>query len=193
MFSIQRKKDVRVVHAYTHNLADLPNGIGLAVSDLVPGVALLEGTPIGIDSATGLAHVIKCATITENADNAATAYKVKKGSHFKVGDIIALGAAKKGVAITAIDRDSNATYDTITVGATLAAAVVVGQVLVQAKAAASSSALAYTPVALTADSYDVVANENLFVAAITIGQFKESCIPGIATDVKNALKGIVFI
>jgi hypothetical protein len=43
------------------------------------------------------------------------------------------------------------------------------------------------------DSYDVEALNNHFVAAVTIGQFKESVIPPISEAIKSALKGIVFI
>ena len=33
---IDRKKDERVVHACTHNLADIPNGVTVCSADLIP-------------------------------------------------------------------------------------------------------------------------------------------------------------
>lgn len=44
---IDRKKDERVVHACTHNLADIPNGVTVCSADLIPGGILREGTAIG--------------------------------------------------------------------------------------------------------------------------------------------------
>ena len=69
---IDRKKDERVVHACTHNLADIPNGVTVCSADLIPGGILREGTAIGKGEA-GLYHVIKTAKVTEAANNTATA------------------------------------------------------------------------------------------------------------------------
>lgn len=86
---IDRKKDKRVVHACTHNLADIPNGVTVCSADLVAGGVLQEGTVIGKDEA-GLFHAVKTARVTEAATNAATSYKVAKGHHFKKGDFVML-------------------------------------------------------------------------------------------------------
>lgn len=190
---IDRRKDERVVHACTHNLADIPNGVTVCSADLIAGVVLREGTAIGKDEA-GLYHAIKTARITEAANNTVTAYKVEKGHHFKKGDFVMLKVGAKAYAITAIDT-SEATYDTITVGTTLGEAVKVGDALVQASAqsASNTSAFKYAPKALVGDSYEVKELDNHIVVAVTIGQFKESIIPAQNGDIKAALPGIVLI
>lgn len=189
---IDRKQDKRVVHACTHMLADIPNGVTVASAELVAGGILAEGTAIGADAA-GLYHVIKTARVTEKASNTATAYKVAKGSHFKKGDVVMLKVGGKAYDITAIDT-SEATYDTITLSTTLGEEVAVGKALAEAKTAgASGAAFRYQPKALTGDGYNVDALNNNFVTAVTIGQFKERVIPAINGDIKAALPGIVFI
>lgn len=189
---IDRKQDERVVHACTHNLADIPNGVTVASAELVAGGILAEGTAIGADSA-GLFHVIKTARVTEKAGATATAYKVAKGSHFKKGDAVMLKVGGKAYAITAIDT-SEATYDTITLSTTLGEEVAVGKALVESSAVgASGAAFKYKPKALTGDGYNVDALNNHTVVAVTIGQYKESVIPAISDDIKAALPGIVYI
>ncbi len=46
MLKIDRKKDNRVIRAFTHKLADIPNGITVSADDLTQKV-LHEGTPVG--------------------------------------------------------------------------------------------------------------------------------------------------
>lgn len=189
---IERKKDERTAHACTHNLADIPNGVTVVIADLTPGVPILEGTPISPDDA-GFYHVVKTAKVTEAATSTAVAYKVAKGHHFKVGDIVMYKTGAKSYAITEIDTTST-THDTITVGTTLGVAVPVGGVLTQAKAeSASTSAFKYTPFACLGDSYPVEALTNTAVAAVTFGQFKEVLCPPISDDIKAALTTIKFI
>lgn len=190
---IDRRQDERVVHACTHMLADIPNGVTVCSSDLVAGVPLLEGTAIGKDAA-GLFHAVKTAQLTEAADDSAVSYKVKKGHHFKKGDFVMAKVGANAYAITAIDTSETA-YDTITVGTTLGVEVKQGGALVQAEkeSADSTSAFKYIPKAMTGDSYDVKELDNHLVAAVTIGQFKESVIPVQNDDIKAALTGIVLI
>ena len=187
---IDRKKDNRTVHACTHNLADIPNGVTVSTADLIPGVPLLEGTPLGKDVA-GIYHAVKTAKVSEAATNTATTYKVAKGHHFKVGDFVMFKTGAKAYAITAIDT-SALTHDTLTVGTTLGAAVEPGTAIVQA-AAATASAFKYRPVAMCGDSYDVESLSNLAVSAVTIGQFKESITPALSDDIKAALPTIRLI
>lgn len=190
---IERKSDKRVVHACTHNLADIPNGVTVCAADLVAGGILQEGTALGKDEA-GLFHAVKTAKIIEAATATAKAYKVAKGHHFKVGDVVMLKVGGAAYAITAIDNTTDATHDTITVGTTLGEAVEVGGALVQAATAgAAAGAFKYKPKAMTGDGYNVGALNNHFVVAVTIGQFKESVIPAISDDIKDALPGIVLI
>ena len=192
MLKIQRKQDKRVIHACTHNIADIPNGVTVKSAELVSGSVLAEGTAIG-KASDGLYHVVKTAKVVEAVAAAGKAIKVAKGHHFKVGDFIMSAVDGKAYAITAIDTTDSAS-DTITIG-TAIGAIEKDAVIIEAaaEAAESGAAFKYTPQALTGDSYDVVELGNHLVSAVTIGQFKESVIPPISDAIKAALKGIVFI
>ena len=98
MLKIDRKKDNRVIRAFTHKLADIPNGITVSAADLTQKV-LHEGTPVGKDE-NGLYHVVKVAVLSADATNTATAYTVKKGHNFKVGDVVMLATGSKAYTIT---------------------------------------------------------------------------------------------
>lgn len=185
---IKRKSDKRVIHACTHNCADIPNGVTVCSTELVPGIPLLEGTAIAKGS-DGLYHVEKTARVAAAID--ATTVKVAKGSHFKAGDVVMAAAGKTAVAITAVNRD-DAAVDVLTLGAAVGT-LKEGDVLELAAATATKGALAYSPLALTGDSYDVEELNNHLVTAVTIGQFKESVIPPVTSDITAALKGIVLI
>lgn len=190
---IDRKKDNRVIRAFTHKLADIPGGATVCSADLTQKV-LAEGTPIGKDS-NGLYHVVKVAVLSADATNSATTYTVKKGHNFKVGDVIMLGAAKKAYAITAIATNADdATSDNLTVDTTLGLAASKGDALYLAKSeVASASKFKYEPIALVGESYDVEALNNHIVNAWTIGQIKEANIPVLGSEVKAKLIGIQFI
>ncbi|MDR2139768.1 MAG: hypothetical protein LBP50_09505 [Tannerella sp.] len=192
MLTIKRKKDERVIRAFTHKLADIPDGVTVSVNDL-SGKRLLEGTPIGGRDAGGLYHVLKTATLAAAVTASDTNYPVLKGHHFMVGDVIMLSEGGKASAITSVDT-SGATSDTLAVGATLGVAGAAGDAVYQAKTATagSDSALKHEPVALVGESYDVE-QTNLYVNAWTIGQVRESNIPAAGEAVKSRLKGIVFI
>lgn len=190
--TIKRKEDKRVVHACTHNLADIPNGVTVKSAELVSGSKLMEGTAIGKGS-DGLYHVEKTALVVENVAASGTSVKIAKGSHFKVGDFVMSAVNGKAYAITAIDT-TNATYDTVTIGTAIGAiskdAIIM---LADGEHASSGAAFKFAPKALTGDSYDVEALNNHLVSAVTIGQFKESVIPPINDAILGALKGIVLI
>lgn len=190
---IDRKQDKRVVHACTHMLADIPNGVTVCSSELVAGGILQEGTALGGKDADGLYHVVKTARLTEDAADTTKAYKVAKGHHFKVGDFIMLKVGAKAYKITSINT-SETLYDTINVDTTLGEAATEGAALVlAADETDTTSAFKYVPKAMTGDSYDVEALNNHFVTAVTIGQFKESVIPAVSDDIKAALPGISLI
>lgn len=190
MLKIDRKKDNRVIRAFTHKLADIPNGITVSAADLTQKV-LHEGTPVGKDE-NGLYHVVKVAVLSAAATNTATAYTVKKGHNFKVGDVVMLATGSKAYTITEIA--TNATSDAITVDTTLGMAAKAGDSLyLAAKAGDSGSAFKYAPVALVGESYDVDELSNHIVNAWTIGQIRESNIPPIGAEVKAKLTGIQFI
>lgn len=189
---IDRKKDVRVARALTHNLADIPNGVTVSAADLIAGGTIPEGGYIGVDE-TGLWHLIKTAKLTEAATATATTYKVAKGHHFKPGDFIATDAGAKSQAITAIDSASDPTFDTITVDATLGAAVAAGAALVQAASAAAKCAFKWKPKAVLGDAYLVEALSNHFCAAVTHGQFKAVLCPAASEGLRDALPTVTFI
>lgn len=194
MLKIDRKKDNRVIRAFTHKVADIPNGITVSADDLTQKV-LHEGTPVGKDE-NGLYHVVKVAVLTDDAMNSATTYTVKKGHNFKVGDVLMLAPGGAAYAITAIATNSgDGSKDDLTVGTTLgvAAAKAGDSLYLAAEAVASGAAFKYAPVALVGESYDVDALSNHIVNAWTIGQIRESNIPPIGAEVKAKLTGIQFI
>ena len=193
MLKIDRKKDKRVIRAFTHKLADIPNGITVSAADLTQKV-LHEGTPVGKDE-NGLYHVVKVAVLSADAADTATVYTVKKGHNFKVGDVVMLATGSKAYAITGIATNAgDATSDDLTVGTTLGTAAKVGNAIYHAaKAGASGSVFKYEPVALVGESYDVDELSNHIVNAWTIGQILESNIPPIGAEVKAKLTGIQFI
>jgi hypothetical protein len=193
MLKIDRKKDNRVIRAFTHKLADIPNGITVSAADLTQKV-LHEGTPVGKDE-NGLYHVVKVAVLSAAATNTATAYTVKKGHNFKVGDVVMLATGSKAYTITVIATNADdTTSDDLTVDTTLGTDAKAGDSLyLAAKAGASGSAFKYAPVALVGESYDVDELSNHIVNAWTIGQIRESNIPPIGAEVKAKLTGIQFI
>ncbi len=193
MLRIDRKKDNRVIRAFTHKLADIPNGITVSAADLTQKV-LHEGTPVGKDE-NGLYHVVKVAVLSADATDTATAYTVKKGHNFKVGDVVMLATGSKAYTITGIATNaSDATSDDLTVDTTLGTAAKAGDAIYNAaKAGASGSAFKYEPIALVGESYDVEALSNHIVNAWTIGQIRESNIPPVGSAVKAKLPGMVFI
>lgn len=190
---IDRKKDNRVISAFTHKIADIPGGINVSVADLTQRI-LKEGTPVGKDS-NGLYHVVKVAILSATASNTTTTYTVAKGHNFKVGDVIMLGTAKKAYTITAItNNSSDANSDDLTVGTTLGVAASKGDAIYQANSeVASASKFKYEPVALVGESYDLEILSNHPVNAWTIAQIREANIPGVGLEVKAKLTGIVFI
>ena len=193
MLRIDRKKDNRVIRAFTHKLADIPNGITVSAADLTQKV-LHEGTPVGKDE-NGLDHFVKVPVLSADATNTATAYTVKKGHNFKVGDVVMLATGSKAYTITGIATNaSDATSDDLTVDTTLGTAAKAGDAIYNAaKAGASGSAFKYEPIALVGESYDVEALSNHIVNAWTIGQIRESNIPPVGSAVKAKLPGMVFI
>ena len=125
MLRIDRKKDNRVIRAFTHKVADIPNGITVSADDLTQKV-LHEGTPVGKDE-NGPYHVVKVAVLTDDATNSATTYTVKKGHNFKVGDVLMLAPGGAAYAITAIATNSgDGSKDDLTVGTTLGVAAKAG-------------------------------------------------------------------
>lgn len=153
--------------AFTHKLADIPNGGNIATVDLA-GDRILEGSPVGRDT-NGLFHVIKTAKVMQTAGATAKTYTVAKSHHFIVGDVVMLKSGGAAYAITAIaTNSSNADYDDITVGTTLTAAAA-GDVLIQAATAgADTGAFKYAPIGMVGS--EIAKSVNTFVDIVTIGQ-----------------------
>ncbi len=106
-------------------------GFNLDDSSLTDGYIVPVLAPIAVDFTTRKVKVVKNATIVEAANASATSYKIAKNSLIAVG--MYLGTGAKGAGVTAIDK-TNASYDLVTVAATIGVAVTVGQVLFEATA-----------------------------------------------------------
>lgn len=193
MLKIDRKKDKRVIRAFTHKLADIPDGITVASAELTQN-KILEGTPVG-KGPGGLYHVVKVAVLSADATITTTDYNVAKGHNFKAGDFVMLKEGGKAYAITAINTTGNSAEDTITVGTSLGAVAKKGDVLYQAdkESAGTTSTFKYEPAALVGESYDVEQLANHVVNAWTIAQIREANITPVGTAVKARLTGIQFI
>ena len=154
-----------------------------AVIDELPPLVI-----VGKD-ANGLYQVVKTAKMQAAAGATDVAYKVLKNHLFVVGDVVTpSGLAKVAATITAIDK-TNATYDTITVDATLtAAAKDTLLVLANAAAAAGAAVLKYTPSAITMNKVDTtVANQQS--GLLLKGTVRESVMP---YPIDAAIKAILW-
>ena len=190
--TIIRKKDQRIVRAFTHRLADIANGVNIATADFTQTL-LREGTPVGKDT-NGLYHIVKTSEVAVNAGSDATTYVVKKGHNFKTGYVIFAKVGGKAYAITSIANDaSHEGCDILTVGTTLGVAITAGDVVAEAKSAgASAGAFKYIPVGLVGENYDVDALTNRPANVVTIGQATKSCMPALGF-VADSLKGIIIV
>lgn len=169
----------------------LPGGFTLVITNLAVGNKVVAGTPLLCSETSRTATVVKTATMQASAGNTDTDYKVLKGHHFKVGDYLASVVGGKAYAITAIDT-TNAAYDLLTVGTTLAVVLAAGDVLFQSSATgASAAALTATPNALLHEEAYVVDGYTA-VNGVVRGNVFERRIPGLLSTFKTALKGIIF-
>lgn len=185
--TVKRRKDTNTPRVFMHRVADIRGGVSVNVSELDCDY-LPEGSVLS-EPVSGICHVVKLATLTADATNTDTTYKVKKGHAFKVGDVVMLAANAKAYAITAIDKTTNSSYDSITVGTTLGAAASAGDQLILAKeAAASGSELKYKPLSLSGTGKPVVKGSNMDMDAWVIGVTKGNPLPECIASV---LKGII--
>lgn len=178
---------------FISNLETLPGGVTVAIADLVE-TTVKAGTPIGLDSGTGLYHVVKTAEAQDAATSSATDYKVLKGHNFKVGNFLTSALLKKAFAITSITT-TETDYDTLTLGTTLGVAIAEGDVLIEATAQATgnTSAYKYTPVGLVGSDFDVVSGANHLTDCVVRGSVIESMIVPISSDIKTTLSHIRFV
>lgn len=126
--------------------------VSVSETGLTAGDTVSSGSFMAITKSTGVAKVQKTAVLYADATNTATDYHVLKGHNFIVGDYLAQVIGGKAYAITAIDV-SNAAYDVLTVGTTLAVALTaVNGVVLFLSSATGASAAAY----VSGDVYGVL-------------------------------------
>lgn len=104
----------------------MTGGFYLDSTDLESGMIVDKGCPLAINYATQKAKPCKNIRITSAAANNAVNIQVSKGHLMKVGDLLSDGTNVG--EIKTIDR-SVATFDKITLKATLGESLAVGQVL----------------------------------------------------------------
>lgn len=190
MLKITRFTDSRFAKCILNRVADIPGGVTVKTAEL-GGTALLEGTPLAYLSTDGLYHVCKTAKIVTDATSSATTYDVAKGHHFKVGDYFATEGAN-GQAITAINKTSSTTKDTITVGTTLGVAITAASATVAFEATGNNKVVKYAPTVVAGSSYDVI-GENLFVDAWPIAIVKTGNAPWTNATVTGTMKGVIYV
>lgn len=94
----------------------LPGGGTLVLADLKTGTEKIEaGAILGQEGSTRKWHLLKTATVYEEAAAGATAIKVDLGHQFKAGDFICYG----DVSTAIVSITAGALYDTINLTATL--------------------------------------------------------------------------
>lgn len=194
MFGITTKEDTRIIDPWVHKLATVPNGCGVATSDLA-NTRLKSGTPIGRDTETGLWHVVKSAKVVAAVGATGKAITVEKGHQFKVGDKVFTTAGGAAYAITAIaPSEQNGNYDIITIGTTLGALAVGDVIYESATSGAEVAAFKYEPEALLSTDYDVDPGQSLFVGAVLIGTLQKVALQvPLNAAVIDKLKGIILI
>jgi hypothetical protein len=167
-------------------------GFTLTTTGLVAGATIKKGTPVLYSESARTAIVCKRAVMQATATDSATDYKVLKGHHFAVGEIITTGTNAAKYAITTITT-TNADYDTIAVGTTLGVELTAGDVIFQSSgtAGANGGALLSTPNGLLYE--DAVVGVNEPISALIRGSvYKRRIANGVHSLDVAALKLIVF-
>lgn len=185
--TVQRRKDSRLPHVFMHKIADIRGGVSVKTSEL-GGDFLHEGAVLSVPE-NGICHVVKLALVVAAVAASDTAIKVKKTHNFKEGDFVMFAEGGKAYAITAIDRTSNKTFDTITVGTALGE-ISEGGFLVEAKAesATTTSELKFEPLSMVGTGKQVDTKSNLNTDAWLIGVTKGNPLPEC---VAKYLSGII--
>jgi len=157
-------------------LDEVPGGVSLKVTLLdnlthnanVDKRFLPAGTPIYVDLTERTADVAKSSTALTGST--AQAIKVAKNNHWKVADIF-----NDGVTSATIDSitTSEDTYDTINVDAALVYAL--GTEYGQGSVTGTSTALKYSPNALT-KSEAWIYDGNADVGAVVMGRVREDAL-----------------
>ena len=188
--TLTREKSTGGVPIFQQVPENAQGGFVLDTTGLTSGLLVPAGTVMGADAVTRLAKVLKVATVQANAGNTDVAIRVLKGHLFIVGDYLAAVVGGKAYAITAIDQ-TNAAYDVLTVGTTLAVALTAGDALFQSSATGASAAV-YATVAkgLLYQGGYVGANEAVSVAIRATVYARR--IPIVTAEIKALLPNIIF-
>ena len=160
---------------------------GGTLADVLPSAStyLLKGAPLYINFTTRVVQLVKTALVVTGSTTTAT--RVAKNHQFKVGDVIASAVSGNGVAITAIDTTTSATYDILshlTNGGAWAADTVIFQA---AAVGTGDAAYLYTANALLSDN---VKNTGSVTVTAVIGalEIQEANLPySLTTAIKTAL------
>jgi hypothetical protein len=138
-FSVGQRPPVDKILWPEESVFKATGGFTLDRSTLKEGTEYLEkGAPIAANYATRVAKLVKTAKVVEAAAVGATAYKVGKNHHFKVGNIVAKTKGGKAHTITAIDT-SDLSFDILTLDVSIDA-VSVGDVLWESSTAGTAVA-----------------------------------------------------
>ncbi|SEV88862.1 hypothetical protein SAMN05428988_0152 [Chitinophaga sp. YR573] len=165
-------------------------GFTLDNTGLTKGSTIPAGAPIAYDESTRMAKVLKTGQVYENAGGSATAYKLKKGSLFNIGDYIGNVVGGKAYAITAIDTTGSNVYDTLTVGTSIGAVTAGDGVFQSSATGATSAALSVTPRGLLNE--DVTISTDADLSVVVRGTVYERRAPGYTTGIKTLLPLIIF-
>ena len=185
------EQEIPNVPAFDEVEGELVGGVCIASADVSDGVVLNGGTPVGKDE-NGLYHVIKQAKAKASALATDTTIVITSDNQFKVGEFIATKAGAKSATITAIVTDTVAGASTLTIDQAIGA-VAVGDILIQAKLKSNTCALVYDVVGLTKEAILVKSGGNHFVGVVLIGIAREWVSKLTHSDVKTALKGVIFL
>lgn len=115
----------------------LSGGFNLDTSNLNGVVRIPPMAPLVIDFKARTAKVVVNVEVAEKITAGTITLKIKKGSFAYVG--MHLGNGSNGGTIEAIDKTSNADYDTVTLAASPTLAAEVGSVLFEASAVAGKT------------------------------------------------------
>ena len=181
MMIVKKQGDTAQTKIFVHRIADIPGGVSVKGSEL-GGDFLFAGTPIGAAS-SGICSVVKYAKVLTQVGNTDVTIDVAKGHHFKVGDIVMATAGAKAPTITAIDKTTSTTKDTITVDATIATVIAVNAYIYQAAAVSTTttSALKVTAKSMVGTGVAVNANDNVTTDAWIIGVTQNNALPSLIT------------
>jgi len=154
MIQITKTTSKTVKKNIINRISDVPGGVSLVLSTLIPGNVIPEGTPISAP-ASGLRTICKQAKALTGSST--TVKKVTNGAHnFKVGDFLCTKEGGLAYAITTITTSNG--VDDITVGTAIEASAA-GDYLYEAAAqsASTTSAFKNIPNTILKEAFEVPA------------------------------------